>query len=71
VLGVERETGAMSGFLVFLSRRCETTLIWSWPPPWPAILWAIKEADILKTKNGVFWDVMPCGSCKKRRFGGT
>jgi hypothetical protein len=23
------------------------------------------------TKNGVFWDVMPCGSCKKRRFGGT
>jgi hypothetical protein len=19
-------------------------------------------------KNGVFWDVMPCGSCKKRRF---
>jgi hypothetical protein len=23
------------------------------------------------TKNGVFWDVTPCGSCKKRRFGGT
>jgi hypothetical protein len=22
-------------------------------------------------KNGVFWDVMPCGSCKDRRFGGT
>jgi hypothetical protein len=22
-------------------------------------------------KNGVFWDVMPCGSCKNRRFGGT
>jgi hypothetical protein len=21
-------------------------------------------------KNGVFWDVMPCGSCKKRCFGG-
>jgi hypothetical protein len=20
-------------------------------------------------KNGVFWDVMPCGSCKNRRFG--
>jgi hypothetical protein len=19
-------------------------------------------------KNGVFWDVMPCGSCKNRRF---
>jgi hypothetical protein len=22
-------------------------------------------------KNGVFWDVTPCGSCKKGRFGGT
>jgi hypothetical protein len=22
-------------------------------------------------KNGVFWDVMPCGSCKNRQFGGT
>jgi hypothetical protein len=21
--------------------------------------------------NGVFWDVMPCGSCGNRRFGGT
>jgi hypothetical protein len=24
-----------------------------------------------ETKNGVFWDVTPCGSCKNRRFGGT
>jgi hypothetical protein len=22
-------------------------------------------------KNGVFWDVTPCGSCENRRFGGT
>jgi hypothetical protein len=22
-------------------------------------------------KNGVFWVVTPCGSCKNRRFGGT
>jgi hypothetical protein len=22
-------------------------------------------------KNGVFWDVTPCGSCKNRRIGGT
>jgi hypothetical protein len=21
-------------------------------------------------KNGVFWDVTPCGSCNNRRFGG-
>jgi hypothetical protein len=24
-----------------------------------------------RLKNGVFWDVTPCGSCKNRRFGGT
>jgi hypothetical protein len=24
-----------------------------------------------RLKNGVFWDVMPCGSCRNRRFGGT
>jgi hypothetical protein len=22
-------------------------------------------------KNSVFWDVIPCGSCKNQRFGGT
>jgi hypothetical protein len=22
-------------------------------------------------KNGIFWDVTLCGSCKNRRFGGT
>jgi hypothetical protein len=22
-------------------------------------------------KNGVFWEVTSCGSCKDRRFGGT
>jgi hypothetical protein len=26
---------------------------------------------VLSIKNGVFWDVTPCGSCKNRRFGGT
>jgi hypothetical protein len=25
----------------------------------------------LYMKNGVFWDVTPCGSCKNRRIGGT
>jgi hypothetical protein len=28
----------------------------------------IPEDSILKLKNGVFWDVTPCGSCKNRRF---
>jgi hypothetical protein len=22
-------------------------------------------------KNAVFWDIVPCGSCKNQRFGGT
>jgi hypothetical protein len=27
--------------------------------------------NVVPMKNGGFWDVMPCGSCKNRRFGGT
>jgi hypothetical protein len=30
---------------------------------------AIQPSHLMK--NGVFWDVEPCGSCKKRRFGRT
>jgi hypothetical protein len=26
---------------------------------------------VVTMKNGVFWDVPPCGSCKNWRFGGT
>jgi hypothetical protein len=26
---------------------------------------------VVTMKNGVFWDVTPCGSCKNRRSGGT
>jgi hypothetical protein len=28
-------------------------------------------ASVVPMKNGVFWVVTPCGSCKNRRFGGT
>jgi hypothetical protein len=30
-----------------------------------------KGEQELIMKNGVFWVVTPCGSCKNRRFGGT
>jgi hypothetical protein len=30
-----------------------------------------RKHTILFVKNGVFWDVSPCGSCKNRCFGGT
>jgi hypothetical protein len=44
--------------------------------------WPARKADNLTVvrfevftavtmKNGVLWDVTPCGSCKNRRFGGT
>jgi hypothetical protein len=28
------------------------------------------QTSVFTKKNGVFWDVTPCGSCKNRRFGG-
>jgi hypothetical protein len=30
-----------------------------------------RDKTSCSSKNGVFWVVMPCGSCKNRRFGGT
>jgi hypothetical protein len=30
-----------------------------------------KKQTRIMLKNGVFWVVTPCGSCKNRRFGGT
>jgi hypothetical protein len=30
-----------------------------------------KKNYLSTLKNGVFWVVTPCGSCKNRRFGGT
>jgi hypothetical protein len=39
---------------------------------WPSCLFVRFEVFMAVTmKNGVFWDVTPCGSCKNRRFEGT
>jgi hypothetical protein len=35
------------------------------------ILLRFEVFTAVNMKNGVFWDVTPCGSCKNRRFGGT
>jgi hypothetical protein len=32
--------------------------------------WKVQFILLIIQKNGVFWDVTPCGSCKNRRFGG-
>jgi hypothetical protein len=31
----------------------------------------VEVFTVVTMKNGVFWDVMPPGSCKNRHFGGT
>jgi hypothetical protein len=35
---------------------------------WPLTL---REEHKLRMKNVIFWDVLTCGSCRNRRFGGT
>jgi hypothetical protein len=37
----------------------------------PLCIGITEVQSIVKMKNGIFWDVTPCGSCKNRRFGGT
>jgi hypothetical protein len=37
-----------------------------WPPCAPPLLRNNQQV----VNNGVFWDIMPCGSCKNRCFGG-
>jgi hypothetical protein len=32
---------------------------------------SLTRGQVCNLKNGVFWDVTPCGSCKNRRFEGT
>jgi hypothetical protein len=41
----------------------------AWQPRMGDVRFEIFTAVTMK--NGVFWDVTPCGSCKNRRFGGT
>jgi hypothetical protein len=31
----------------------------------------VEVFTVVAMKNGVFWDVTPCGPCKNRYFGGT
>jgi hypothetical protein len=37
-------------------------------PTWIFHLYTLQSTVLVK--NGVFWDVTPCGSCKNRSFGG-
>jgi hypothetical protein len=40
-----------------------------WAYNW--VYWRLEVFTAVTMKNRVFWDVMLCGSCKNRRFGGT
>jgi hypothetical protein len=37
----------------------------------PSVYVRFEVFTAVTMKNGVFWNVTPCGSCKNRRFGGT
>jgi hypothetical protein len=48
----------------------EATLSLKWTDEeWPLVRFEVFTAVTMK--NGVFWDVTSCGSCKNRHFGGT
>jgi hypothetical protein len=38
---------------------------------WQVCFLRFEVFAVVTMKNGVFWDVTPCGSCKNRHFGGT
>jgi hypothetical protein len=40
-----------------------------WEEPLPYVRFEVFIA--MTMKNGIFWDVTPCGSCTNKRFGGT
>jgi hypothetical protein len=52
-------------------------LFWISPPAYECrkyvedIIHYFANDHVKALKNGVIWDVTPCGSCKNRRFGGT
>jgi hypothetical protein len=41
------------------------------PAPHEVYIVRFEVFTVVTMKNGVFWDVTPCSSCKNRRFGGT
>jgi hypothetical protein len=47
--------------------------MYRFPGPIVQYLWSLNKCYLNygPLKNGVFWDVTPCGFCKNRRFGGT
>jgi hypothetical protein len=60
---------------------CQLSLVYPTKYIWPRagiMVVLIKKLSLknikrskAKLKNGVFWDVTPCGSCNNRRFRGT
>jgi hypothetical protein len=51
-------------------------LVLAWPTLRPGtlshyLLVRFEVFTAVSMKNGVFWDVTPCGSCKYCHFGGT
>jgi hypothetical protein len=51
--------------------ECITTAPWKYAAPEEPMRKFIAPVEEVIMKNGVFWDVTPCGSCKNRSFKGT
>jgi hypothetical protein len=66
---VERVTGRALGLIRPGTKLQKMNILSRHWSPWKGI--NKSQQECLCMKNGVFWDVTPCGSCKNRRFGGT
>jgi hypothetical protein len=67
------DSGAISGMVGRGNRntRRKTSPIVKLSTTNPTWVVKLEVFTAVTMKNGVFWDVMPCGSCKNRRFGGA
>jgi hypothetical protein len=69
VWGVFMAVSIIVVFLDFVKLGCSETRRFG---EHTASVFGVPQGDsITQLKNGVFWDVTPCGSCKNRHFGGT
>jgi hypothetical protein len=68
-----QEIGSMGESLRSRNLKLDSVVIWYCLPTdvvfKPCCNFEVFTALIMK--NGIFWDVMPRGSCRNRRFGGT
>jgi hypothetical protein len=66
-------SGQKNSIKIILKKKCRNwfnSFGWGWRPVNINNI-RFEVFTAVTMKNGVFWVVTPCGSCKNRRFGGT